>query len=129
MKQCRRGHYIRNKYDLPQATHRYNTIAQGIRVDPIAQNVAVPAKNLQRHHQANDVIDQKTGAFLEYRHLIKGLTKSIWENSFENEIVGLAQRVGTRMPSGTNTIFFIPKGKVPAGIKVTCEIIVAKIRP
>ena len=33
------------------------------------------------------------------------------------------------MPSGTNTIFFIPKGKVPAGRTVTYGRIVAKIRP
>ena len=33
------------------------------------------------------------------------------------------------MPYGTNTIFFINKDKVPAGITVTYGIIVAKIRP
>ena len=33
------------------------------------------------------------------------------------------------MPYGTNTIFFIPKGKVPAGRKVTYGIIVAEIKP
>ena len=33
------------------------------------------------------------------------------------------------MPSGTNTIFFIPKGKVPAGRKVAYGIIVAEIIP
>ena len=32
------------------------------------------------------------------------------------------------MPSGTNTIFFIPKGKVPEDRTVTYGIIVAKIR-
>ena len=33
------------------------------------------------------------------------------------------------MPSGTNTIFFIPKEKFPEGIKETYGIIVAKILP
>ena len=33
------------------------------------------------------------------------------------------------MPSGTNTIFFIPKEKVPAGRTVTYGRIVAEIRP
>ena len=33
------------------------------------------------------------------------------------------------MPSETNTIFFIPKEKIPAGRTVTYGIIVAKIRP
>ena len=33
------------------------------------------------------------------------------------------------MPSGTNTIFFIPKGKLISGRTVTYGIIVDKIRP
>ena len=57
----------------------------------MAQHVAVIATNLQGHHQENVVIDPTTGASLEYRHLIKGPTKSIWENSFANEIVQLVQ--------------------------------------
>ena len=113
MKQRRRGHYTGNNYDLTQATHRYNNIAQGTRVDPMAQHVAVLATNLQGHHQENVVIDPITGASLEYMHLIKGQTRDIWENSFANKIVRLAQGVGTRMPSGTNAIFFISKDKVP----------------
>ena len=73
----------------------------------------------QGHHQSNVAIDPTTGASLEYRHLVKEPTKAIWENSFANEIGRLAQGVGTRMPSGTNTIFFISKDKVPAGRTVT----------
>ena len=45
-----------------------------------------------------------------------------------NEIGRLAQVEGTRMPSGTNTILFISKRKVPAGRTVTYGIIVAKIQ-
>ena len=61
-------------------------------------------------------------------HLIKGPTRAIWENSFANEIGELAQGVGTSMPSGTSTIFFIPKGKVTAGRTVIYGRIVAEIR-
>ena len=39
------------------------------------------------------------------------------------------QVVGTRIPSGTNTIFLIPKGEVLAGRKVTYGRIVAEIKP
>ena len=60
-----RGHYTVNKYDLPRPTHGYNTIAQGTRLYPMAQHVAVLAKNLQGYHQANVVIDPTTGASLE----------------------------------------------------------------
>ena len=95
----------------------------------MAQNVAILATNLQGHNQANVVIDPTTGASLEYMRLVKGPTKSIWDNSFANEIGRLTQGVGTRMPSGTNTIFFIPKDKVPSGRTVTYGIIVTEIRP
>ena len=80
-----RSHYIGNKYDLPQETHWYNTIAQGERVEPMALHVVVLATNLQGHHQTKVVIDPTTVASLEYRHLIKGPTKPIWENLFANE--------------------------------------------
>ena len=77
VKQRRRGHYTGNKYDLLRSTHRYNTRAEGTRVDQMAQHVAVLATNLQGHHQDNVVIDPTTGASLEYMHLIKGPTKAI----------------------------------------------------
>ena len=62
VKQRRRGHYTGNKYDLPRPTHGYNTIAQGTRLYPMAQHVAVLAKNLQGYHQANVVIEPTTKA-------------------------------------------------------------------
>ena len=74
----------------------------------MAQHVEVLATNLQGNYRANVVIDPTTGASLEYRHIVKGPTKAIWENSFANKIGRLAKVVETRMPSGTNTIFFIP---------------------
>ena len=73
----------------------------------MAQHVAILATNLQGHHQANFVIDPTTGTSLEHRNLVKGPTKAIWENSFENEIGQLAQGFVTRMTSSTNTILFI----------------------
>ena len=51
VKQRRRGHYTGNKYDLPQATHRYNTRAQVTQVKPMAQNDAVLSTDMQGHHQ------------------------------------------------------------------------------
>ena len=95
----------------------------------MAQHVAILAINIQGHHQANVVIDPTTGVSLEYRNLVKGPTKAIWENSFANESGRLAQGVGTNIPSGTNTIFFIPKEKLTAGRTVTYGRIVTKIRP
>ena len=113
----------------PLSNTSKHTREKGTKLYPIVQHVAVLATNMQVYHQENVFIDPTTGALLEYRHLIKRPTKSIWENSFSNEIGRLAQGVGTRMPYGTNTIFFIPKDKVPAGRTVTYGRIVAKIRP
>ena len=129
MEKCRRVHYTGNKYDLLRSTHWYNTIAQVTRVEPMAQHIAVLLTNLQVHHQENVVIDPTTGSSLEYRHLTKGSTKTISENPFENDILRLAQGVGTRMPYGTNAIFFIPKGKVPEGRTVTYRIVLDEIIP
>ena len=95
----------------------------------MAQHVAILSRNLQGHHQANFSIDPTTGASLEYMHLVKGPTKSIWENSFANETGQISQGVGTRIPSGTNTILLIARRKVPSGRTVTYGRIVAKIRP
>ena len=95
----------------------------------MAQDVSSISTKLQGNQQANVVIDPTTGASLEYRHLIKGPTKSNWEILLANKIRRLAQGVITRMPPGTNTIFFIPKEKLPPGRIVTYGRIVAKIRP
>ena len=64
VKQRRRGHYKGNKYDLPQPTHQCNIRVQETRVEPTSQHVVVLETNMHVHHQANFVIDPKTGASL-----------------------------------------------------------------
>ena len=86
VKKRRLVHQTGNKYDLPRAIHRYNTRAHGTQVYPMEQHVTELATNLQGYHQANFFIDPTTGSSLEYRHILKGPTKYIWENSFANEI-------------------------------------------
>jgi hypothetical protein len=80
-------------------------------------------------HQANVVIDDITGQALEYRHLITGPNQDLWRQSLANDLGRLAQGVGQRMPTGTNTIFFIPRSSVPVGRKVTYGRLVSTIRP
>ena len=79
--------------------------------------------------QANAVIEEASGDVLEYRHLVKGPNRKIWETSCANDFGRLAQGIGTRMPQGTNTIYFIPRRQVPAGRKVSYVKPVATIRP
>ena len=83
-----------------------------------------------RHtNRAKNVIDTDTGQSLEYSHLTRGPNKDIWKTSLANDLGWLAQGVGTRIPTGTNTVFFIPRSAIPAGRTVTYSQLVASIRP
>ena len=79
--------------------------------------------------QANSVLDEATGQLLEYRHLVKGPDAKIWKKAFANDLGRLAQGVGTRMRSGTNTVFYVHPSKIPDGKKVTYAKLVADLRP
>lgn len=70
-----------------------------------------------------------TGDILEYRHLVLGPDKDTRIKTFANNMGRLAQGVGTRIPSGTDTIFFIEKSAVPEDRKVTYGRLVSFIRP
>ena len=58
-----------------------------------------------------------------------GTDEEIWIKEFTNDLGRLAQGLVTRMPKGKNTIFFIPRGKVPNDKTVTYGCIVVEIRP
>ena len=53
----------------------------------------------------------------------------MWETIFSNEIGRLAQDVGTHTKTGNENIFFIPKIKVPSGIKIVYTNPVCYYRP
>jgi hypothetical protein len=81
------------------------------------------------NHMANSVINEETGASLEYRHLINdNSTFPFWNKATANEFGRLAQGVGERI-TGSNTIFFIPRRAVPKGKIVTYSRFVVDIRP
>ena len=65
---------------------------------------------------------------LELPALFKGSEGNKWNIANTNEIGRLAQGVGTRMPRGLNTIFFIPHAK-PKHKKATYVQIVCANRP
>ena len=65
--------------------------------------------------EANSVVHPITGAVEEYRHLIKGKDKLIWERSFSNKLGQLAQ--DTRDVNSTNTMTAIPKADIPKNKK------------
>jgi hypothetical protein len=77
----------------------------------------------------NAVINQDTGASLDYRHLIQDETTfPVWNKAAANKFGRLAQGVGGRI-EGSNTIFFIPRQTVPKGKIVTYGRFVVDIRP
>jgi hypothetical protein len=82
-----------------------------------------------RQSHVNSVIDELTGQALKYRHLSKGPNAELWRQALANDLGRLAQGVGTRMPTGTNTIFFIKRHLVPIGRKITYGRLVSSIRP
>jgi hypothetical protein len=87
-----------------------------------------PRRTMPTHH-ANAVINEETGASLEYRHLINDTsTFPIWNKAAANEFGRLAQGVGDRV-AGSDTIFFIPRQAVPKGKIVTYRRFVVDIRP
>jgi hypothetical protein len=81
----------------------------------IFRPLAFPPRQTMPKHMANSVINEETGASLEYRHLINDAsTFTIWNEAAANEFGRLAQGVGNRI-AGSNTIFFIPRQAVPKG--------------
>jgi hypothetical protein len=94
------------------------------------QAITLPFKQSpQTMPMANSVINEDTGASLEYRHLIQDdSTFPVWNKAAENEFGRLAQGVGARI-EGSNTIFFIPRQAVPKGKIITYGRFVVDIRP
>ena len=91
-------------------------------------NTTLPHRPQCRATNANAILNDQ-GEPLSHTKLIKNPdTHTIWSHSAANEFGRLAQGVGTRI-KGTNTIFFIPKSKVPKGRTVTCAHFVCDIRP
>jgi hypothetical protein len=104
--------------------HQAQTLSPRI-FRPIAftthQNIPMP--------MANSVINEDTGASLEYRHLVNDAsTFTIWNEAAANEFGILAQGVGDRI-DGSNTILFIPRQAVPKGKIGTYGRFVVDIRP
>jgi hypothetical protein len=115
------------------SAHQAQTLSPSI-FRPIAftsnQNINLPIqRNPQTMPKDNSVINEDTGASLEYRHLIKDdSTFPVWNKAAANEFGRLAQGVGYHI-EGSNTIFFIPRQAVPKGNIITYGRFVVDICP
>ena len=81
----------------------------------------------QTPREANSVTHQISGVAQEYRHLIKGPERRIWERSFANKLGQLPQ--GIIEVKGKNTVMFIPKSIVPKDKKITYGKLVCEMKP
>jgi hypothetical protein len=92
----------------------------------LQQNEQHSTENTPEHF-IGSVLDNDTGAVLEYRHLIKSdKYKRIWVHSFANELGRLFQ--GIRDIPGTDTCFFIRKSQVPKHKRATYGRICCNVR-
>ena len=70
-------------------------------------------------------VDPATGKMCEYGALLKGSEGAEWTHATALEFGRLAQGVGTEMPTGSDTIFFIDHAAKPAHKKATyCRVVV-----
>jgi hypothetical protein len=93
---------------------------------PAKQRPILPA---HAYWTANSVIDEATGALLEYAQLKLGADGEDWIAAAANKIGRLAQGVQPHMPTGTNTIHFIHPSEKPADRKGTYLRIVSALKP
>jgi hypothetical protein len=78
---------------------------------------------------ANAVVDPNSGATLEYSKLKNSEQGPEWIQAAANEMGRLSQGVKPNMPTGTNTMHFIPHTAKPHDRKATYLKIVAAIKP
>jgi len=106
--------------------HRYNTRTKQRYRKPqhVSHACTEPVPPAFPEPMANSVIDPDTGASLEYRHLIKGPDAKRWQQDNMIEINRLIKG-----STGTKTISFIARSKLPKHIKATYLRVVSNYRP
>ena len=127
----------KTKFPTSKPRHGINSVfsRRGIRLYP---NRTRSAALTQSHHpklseserdaHLNHIYNPITGNKETYESL-RLQNPDRWDTSFANEIGRLAQGVGTRMPQGSNNIFFIRRSTVPSGKTITYANPVCDYRP
>lgn len=101
---------------------RPNLIANLACATPVlpVPTTTTPDKPVQSFlHVTNSIVDPLTGVSIEYAQLVKGPDKAKWIHSCANEVGRVANGVGTRMPSGSNSIRFIKHTYLPTDCRPT----------
>jgi hypothetical protein len=136
--QCTKSTASRSKTRHPK--HRLPTHARLTRANP-SIHVAAAATSAQALMALEDLLphdhfalhgnafNPDTGQIAEYRELSQCSDGKHWQEGCADEFGRLCQGRGTKMPTGTNTMFFIPKHQIPKHKKPTYLRIVAAYRP
>jgi len=122
----------------PTPTHRHGTRANyranqelpGPAVEAALSAIAA-ATTTPIHHAAlhGNAFNPDTGQLAEYHELSQCSEGKLWQDSCADEIGRLCNGHGTDMPTGTETMVFIPVSAVPTGTKPTYLRIVSAFRP
>ena len=130
------------KKNQPSHNHKHGTLLETRRVTRFTRSGInktsycpkfsqyLEARDRTVIEMANAFTETLTGSQMDYGDLIKD--PKLWETcttSIANELGRLAQGVGERMPTGSDTVTFISKDEVSKGKFSTYAIIVCKISP
>lgn len=80
-------------------------------------------------HYMNAVLNEETGKMEEYRDLIKGKHKEVWQNGMSKELARLSQGRAQGDVVGTNTVVWQHPREMPKNKKPTYMRICANYRP
>jgi hypothetical protein len=95
-----------------------------------ASDPAFPSVPFTEHFALHgNATNPDTGRIADYLELSKCSEGALWIESCKDEFGRLCQGHGSDMPSGTETMFFIPISAIPKGRKPTYLRIVAAFRP
>ena len=116
---------LQSRYHLRPRTHTSPSNRWQSGTQP--RYVSALSQLLQQEEQSNIVVDPASGQALECRHLIRGPDGATWVKDLANNLGRLAQGIGTHIPTGTNTVFFVAKSFISHDRKVTYAQMVATI--
>jgi hypothetical protein len=132
----RRFQRTQKKMREPGTGHQHHTRAnKRVHFATTASTVPSPALDANTSscfdHFAlhGNAFNPDTGQLADYIELSKCSEGALWIESCKDEFGRLCQGHGAHMPSGTNTMFFIPVTSIPKGKKPTYLRIVAALRP
>jgi hypothetical protein len=97
----------------------------------VTHNTPSPVPSAEPDHYAlhGNAFNPDTGRLADYAELSQCSDGALWVKACKDEFGRLCQGHGTDMPSGTNTMFFIPVHAIPKNKKATYLKIVAAYRP